>query len=228
MDRPLDEKLRALRDMLPTLVADRAAREVAGALLTDHAITAVREASTDDLAVDADHLTRFVTSRALDELRQADPEMVGWWFGLSRVLGLAERRVNRSAVEAILRSHDGKAQVVFAQVAAHVMATGEALARKVIDVAASESHRSHILRELEDADLVTRFKDGRETFVTLGGVGRDVARSQEPSATEPAPSAAPGDDAVARLRSVAPINTPVADAEQQHRSPASAFTLVAA
>lgn len=224
IDRPLDIKLRELRELLPRLATDESARNAVGSLLTDHVITAVREASTDELAAEADCLTRFVTSSALNDLREVDLELVGWWFGLSQVLGLAERRVDRSAVEAILRSHNGKAGAVFAQIAAHAMSTGEPMARSDLDVEASDSHRSHILRELEDADLVTRFKQGSRTVIELGGVGRDVADSQALLAS-PVRAFEVGSSAVSGFSglSLVPTDTPVAAAQARDQSPATAF-----
>lgn len=100
-------------------------------------------------------------------------EEAGAWSALSDVLLEAARRSDPEAVEMILRSHPLYGQRVLELLAEN---GDRALPRTQLieKLRISQSQLSHLLRDLEEADLIARTRDGgREVMVSLGPVGRE-------------------------------------------------------
>ena len=100
---------------------------------------------------------------------------------------LGEHLTDRAArsdpigVEALLRGHRGKPRQLLELLAA---SQGGSLPRAALaePLETGESHVSHILRALHDAELVHRHQVGREVTVTLSARGRDLVAA--PAQTE--------------------------------------------
>jgi DNA-binding transcriptional ArsR family regulator len=188
----------------------------------DRALTELAQCAHDGtLGLSADELDAVVTEKALREEATRDRaglleaaealhELAAWvggdgdeagrrlqarWEMLGEHLTDRASRSDSIGVEALLRSHGCKPRRLLELLAA---TTDGSLARSEIaaPLAASESHVSHILRALHDADLVFRHQEGREVTVTISARGRALADPDRPTAGSSAPALP---DEVARL-----------------------------
>ena len=146
-----------------------------GALLVERTLHLLRRASRAEILEECLELGKLLIGPAGTALREAHPEIYGAWFGLSRLLAEAARRSDRAAVDSILRSYKGQAQSVLEALAERggPMPRSEVRAR----LGVSESYLSHILRDLDEADLIVRRREeGRDIVLDLGPVGREVVQ----------------------------------------------------
>lgn len=129
------------------------------------------------------------------------------WDVLADLLGDLADALDDDAVPMLLRSHHGKSR----QVLEATSAGGWIPRRDVRDrVEVSDSHLSHILRELVDAGLVHRRRRGREVEIRLTTAGRDAI------GVEPAPDPAP--PSLATVRRLAAGVDPARSAELIRRA----------
>ena len=157
----------------------RAAREANEAtlasltgLLVDRALNFVREGSRDDLLEEALAVSGGISGDAGDALRERDPETFGAWSALDRLLAEAGRRSDPAAVKSILLSGRGKEILELLATEKH-RPVPRAEIRQRLNL--GEAQLSHLLRDLEEADLILRYREegNREVLVELGRVGRE-------------------------------------------------------
>lgn len=145
-------------------------------LLGHRTLFLLREASKDQLLQEAMALDKALAAPAGPALRERSPEAFGAAQELADLLGEAIRRRDRAAVPSILSSRQGHGRKVLERLAS----AGQPVLRSEFrgQLGLSESHLSHLLRELEEADLIRRSRtQGREVVVELGPVGREVVES---------------------------------------------------
>ncbi|MGH9349634.1 MAG: helix-turn-helix transcriptional regulator [Vicinamibacterales bacterium] len=113
-----------------------------------------------------------MASPAGEEVRRRGPELYAEWKALGALLAEAARRSDRPAADSILLSDSGRGRTVLELLAEREGAVPRSVIRERLGL--SESHLSHLLRDLEEADLIERIPAGREVRVALGRVGREV------------------------------------------------------
>ncbi|HEX3131886.1 MAG TPA: winged helix DNA-binding protein [Thermoanaerobaculia bacterium] len=152
--------------------ADPTTLKVATALLFDRALLLLREGSRQEILDEALAVSRGISYEAGSALRKTNPETFGAWSALDKLLGEAARRSDRAAVPSLLRGTHGPA--VLELLAGEGRALPRAVIRKRLDL--GEAHLSHLLRDLEEANLIVRYRPekSKEVFVELGPAGREV------------------------------------------------------
>lgn len=172
-DADFETEIRPLLDALAADPAPEPARRLR-ALLLDRALRLLRTGSRAEIDDEATALERFLASAEGRELLEGSAEVFGGLSALARLLAGAADRADPAAVDSILRNDEGRGQQVLELLARR----GDPVPRKKIkaELGLSESHLSHVLRELEEADLIVRYRQGRgkEVLVKLGLVGREV------------------------------------------------------
>jgi len=171
---------RDLRPYLEALAADPANEALAdmlGALLGHRTIYLLRRGSRIELVDESIELADFLESEAGEGLRDALPELHASWSALEDLLAKAADRSDRDAVDSILLSHRGRGQTVLQLLAEQGRPVRRAEIRLALGEDVSDSLVSHLLRDLEEADLIVRFRPrgSKEVLVELGPVGRDVS-----------------------------------------------------
>lgn len=145
------------------------------AVLLNRALTLLRTGARSEIGDEAYALDRFLASEYGESLRHRGEharEVYGGLGAIARLLTAAAERADGPAVESILRNHRGRGRQVLERLAEHGAAMPRAALRSRL--AMSESHLSHVLRELEEADLIVRYRQGKEVMVDLGFIGREV------------------------------------------------------
>jgi DNA-binding MarR family transcriptional regulator len=180
---PLPLDLSGFRDAPPATVApfvERVAQEpeekalgALTALLMNRLLRLLRQGSRQEILDESLMLNRVLAMEAGAHLRQSRPEVFGGWSALGELLSGAARSTGRAAVPSILSGTRGR------EILELLAGEGQAVARSEIKrrlELTSESHLSHLLRDLEEADLVVRYKParGKEVLVELGPVGRQI------------------------------------------------------
>lgn len=143
--------------------------------LIDRALRALRSGSQQDLLEEAMAVSHGLSGEAGDALRERHPEIHGAWTALDDLLAEAGQRNDRAAVPGILKStgkHGKKVLEILAREGKPV-----ARAQLLTELGIGESHLSHLLHHLEDADLVLRFRSGKAVQVVLGRVGKEFTES---------------------------------------------------
>lgn len=170
--------LRPYFEALSEAPDDEALAEMLGALLLDRILHLLRRGSRLDLVDESVEIAGFVESEAGERLREARPELHASWCAFEELLAEAADRSDRDAVDSILLSHRGRGQKVLEVLAERTEPVRRAEIRQALGEEVSDSLVSHLLRDLEEADLVVRFRPrgSKEVLVELGPVGRDVAR----------------------------------------------------
>lgn len=169
------------RDLIPWI--DRAiaegspsVRSALRGLFVNRSLRVLRGAPRQDLLEEAVLVSAAVSGDAGGLLHAQDAETFGAFFFLQALLGEAGRRSDRAAVAGILRGTRGPAILEL------VAAEGRPVQRSEIRrrLGLGEAQLSHLLRDLEEAELIRRFRPekGKEILVELGPVGREVVRSE--------------------------------------------------
>lgn len=180
VNSPMSEVLPVVEQALQMEASDNDLERV-GSLLFDRTLSLLREASRTEIVNECASLGSFLSSETGRSAERDHPVVYGSWTALSDLLGEAARRSDRAAVESILRSYKGYAREILEIIAQHGSPVSRSEIRSRLEL--SESHLSHILRDLDEADLVVRYRDeGRGILVDLGPVGREmVAQSIVPA-----------------------------------------------
>jgi DNA-binding Lrp family transcriptional regulator len=152
--------------------AEPATLKRATALILVRALRLLREGSREEILDEALAVSRGISGDAGRSLREKNPETFGAWSMLDGILEEAARRSDRAAVPSLLRGTHGPA--VLELLAGEARPLPRAVIRKRLDL--GEAHLSHLLRDLEEADLILRYrpKGSKEVFVELGPAGREV------------------------------------------------------
>lgn len=152
-------------------------------LLLDRALRLLREGSRDEIQEESLLIARGVSGSLGQTLRETSLQAFGAWSALQELLAEAGRRSDRAAVPSILLGNRG--QAILELLAGEGRAVPRSEIRRRLDFA--EAHLSHLLRDLEEADLIVRYRPegAREVQVELGPVGQEVvSRSVLPAWVE--------------------------------------------
>ena len=143
-------------------------------LLLDRALRLLREGSREEILDEALAVSGGVSGEAGVALRQRSPETFGTWEALDDLLAEAARRSDRMAVPSLLRSTQGHGLAILELLAGEGRAVPRAEIRRRLNLA--EAQLSHLLRDLEEADLIARYRPqgSREVVVDLARTGREV------------------------------------------------------
>lgn len=142
-------------------------------VFVDRAIHVLRDGSRRDVLEEALAVSLGISGKVGDLLRERDRETYGAWAALDNLLGEAGRRSDRDAVPSILRNTQGLGLRVLEILAQRE--DGKAPRSRIREeLALTESHLSHLLYNLEEAELVVRVRQGREVVVKLGPVGQEI------------------------------------------------------
>jgi DNA-binding MarR family transcriptional regulator len=144
------------------------------ALLMNRVLRLLRQGSQEDLHEEALMLNRALAIPAGVHLQKDRPEAFGVWKGLGELLSGAARSTSRAAVPSLLRSASGRGQEILELLAGESGPVPRTEIKRRLKLA--ESQLSHLLRDLEEADLVIRYRPEKtkEVLVELGPVGREV------------------------------------------------------
>lgn len=168
---------------LPEILADFAApnpspkeTSLLGWLLVHRGLHLLRVESREQIETEYVAISKFLDSRTAAVVREAQPEAFGAWTFLSDLLGEAAKRSDSAAVNSILLDHQGHGKRVLEVLAEAGQAVSRSALRTALNI--SESHLSHLLRELEEADLICRYRSGREISIELGSTGRAAVQER--------------------------------------------------
>jgi DNA-binding MarR family transcriptional regulator len=173
---------------LKTLSREPEREKMAGvlsALLLDRTLHLLRRGSRRELADECWHLSEFLESKAGEELLKARPDVHGGWGAFADLTSEAAQRCDRAAVDSILLSHRGRGGKLLELLARQ---PDKPVRRAEIRAALQEAEGSevsdplisHLLRDLEEADLIFRYRPegSKEVLVELGPIGREVVKTQ--------------------------------------------------
>jgi len=152
------------------------------ALLKDRTIRLLRTGARTAILDEALGLRRFLHSAKGQQLQENVPLLFGGWTAFADLLSESARRSDAAAAESILKSHPTYGRRVLELLAEQDEAIPRSTIRRRLEIA--ESHLSRMLRDLEEANLIVRYRPdkGREVLVELGAIGKDcVERSILPS-----------------------------------------------
>lgn len=143
-------------------------------LLLDRSLRLLRDGSREEILDEALAVSGGVSGEAGRLLKERSPETFGAWTALDDLLAEAARRSDQAAVPSLLKSTEGRGMAILELLAGEGRAVPRAEIRRRLSLA--EAHLSHLLRDLEEADLIVRHRPqgAREVLVELGPVGRDV------------------------------------------------------
>jgi DNA-binding MarR family transcriptional regulator len=152
--------------------SEAATLKLATAVFSDRTLRLLREGSRQELLDEALAVSQALSGDPGDTLKSRHRETFGAWTALFELLEEAARRSDRAAVPSLLRGTLGPA--VLELLAGEGRPLPRAAIRKRLDL--GEAHLSHLLRDLEEADLILRYrpKGSKEVFVELGPAGREV------------------------------------------------------
>lgn len=148
--------------------------EALTSLLLDRTLQALRQGSRQEILQEAKALNGVLAGSEGEALEQVQPRFHGAWAALGELLSEAARRSDRAAVDSILLGTKGHGRKLLEELARNGAPMSRAKLRERLSL--GESHLSHLLRDLEEADLVVRYRPegGKEVVVELGPVGREV------------------------------------------------------
>jgi hypothetical protein len=146
--------------------------EAVDALILYRTLERLRKSSRDEILQESLNLNEFLTSGEGKTFQSNYSEKHARWSALADLISQAARRSDAAAAHSILSSHPTYGKKLLEILAAnHQPVPRVSLVR---DLEISESQLSHLLRDLEEADIVVRFKQGREVMVDLGTVGTEI------------------------------------------------------
>jgi DNA-binding MarR family transcriptional regulator len=142
-------------------------------LLRNRTLRLLRRGSREEILGESLMLNRFLATEAGERLRQVRAEAFGGWSALGELLSGAARSSDRASVPAILSGSRGRE--ILELLAGERSPLLRSEIKRRLDFT-SESHVSHLLRDLEEADLIVRYRPegSKEVVVELGPVGREV------------------------------------------------------
>ncbi len=173
LDAPMAEIVRVL-EAAGRESTDRVYLERVGSLVVDRTLDLLRGAARSQIIDERVDLDRFLSSDVVGEIKHNHPDVFGGWAALSDLLAEAARRSDPPAADTILKGSQGLGYRLLEFLAERGAPMARAEIRERLNL--SESHLSHLLRDLSEADLVVRDRRGREAMIDLGPVGREVVR----------------------------------------------------
>lgn len=152
------------------------------ALLRNRALRLLRQGSRQEILDEAMMINRFLAVDAGARLRQSQPEAYGRWSALGELLSAASRSTGRAAIPSLLLGTQGHGMALLRLLAAEHGPLPRAEIRRRLGL--GEAHLSHLLRDLEEANLLIRYRPekGKEVLVELGPAAREVVSQPVTSA----------------------------------------------
>lgn len=159
-------------------LVERAAKEaderiltLVTALLVDRALNLAREGSRRELLEEALAVAGGISGECGEALWHRDRKTFGAWTAVNHLLAEAGRRSDPAAVKSILLSGRGRDILELLAREKHRPVPRAEIRQRLI---LGEAQLSHLLRDLEEADLILRYRESgsREVLVELGRVGR--------------------------------------------------------
>jgi len=148
-------------------------------LLLDRTLRLVRQGARDEILDEALAVSSGISGDLGQALLRRSRETFGAWALLDQMLAEAGRRSDRAAVPSILLGSRGRGQAILEFLVGREQPVPRSRIREELKLA--EAQLSHLLRDLEEADLIVRFRPergGREVLVALGPVGRELAAKE--------------------------------------------------
>lgn len=160
--------------------------QVLSALLLDRCLRLLRRGARREIAEEALALSRFLESPPGETLRAVRPELHGSWASFADLLAEAAGRSAPDAIDSILRNHKGRGQQVLELLAEEASPVRRSRLRERLGEI-SESQLSHLLRDLEECELIVRHRPegSKEVFVELGAFGRERVAARPAVAERP-------------------------------------------
>ncbi|MBI5365826.1 MAG: hypothetical protein HZA54_02215 [Planctomycetes bacterium] len=176
LDAPM-ERIAPLLDRASASTPERRLGRLTG-LLIHRTLHLLRRGARSEVADEALTLHRSLAAPSADPLRAAHPQIVGSWNALADLLSEAARRSDPAAVDSILASYPKHGRRLLEILAAGSGAVPRAQIKQKLSI--SESQLSHLLRDLEEADLLVRHRpEGSKTvLVGVGAIGREFVRDR--------------------------------------------------
>ena len=145
------------------------------ALLMNRTLRLLRQGSRQEILDETLMLSRFLALPAGKRLEERHGRTFSGWTALGELLAGAARSTSRAAVPSILKSTQGRGQEILEMLAGESGPVPRSTIKKRLGLA--EAQLSHLLRDLEEADLIIRYRPqgGKVVLVELGPVGREVA-----------------------------------------------------
>jgi DNA-binding MarR family transcriptional regulator len=145
------------------------------AVLRNRALRLIRSGSSSDLSAEAAVLNRYLFSRAGRALQSRDASRHTRIRMIAEMVGEAGQRTDSVFLSAVLSSHTKYARPIVEMLS---RAGSEGLPRKQLlqKLNVEESHLSHILADLQDADVIVKYRrpGKKEVRVGLGPAGREI------------------------------------------------------
>jgi DNA-binding MarR family transcriptional regulator len=148
--------------------------EALDGLISSRTLWLLKDGDRSQLLDEALQLAQVLESAAGTALDTHDPATHGAWCGFRDLMTEAARRSDPLFVNSLLRSTGGRGEAILELLAASPAPVPRPEIRRNLDL--SESHLSHLLRDLEKAELVVRVRaEGRRgVLVKLGRIGSQI------------------------------------------------------
>lgn len=174
----VDARTAEVIDLLSAVAQPPIQKEVVGLandVLVDRSIRLLRTGSRQQLAAEASALYGFLESTEAAQLRATAPVVAAQWQILAELVAAAARKSDEHALEAVFAGLEGLGERLVELLVASGGSSSRARLRERLGL--SESHLSHLLRDLEEADVIVRYRPngGKEVYVALGPAGKSVA-----------------------------------------------------
>lgn len=170
------------------------------ALLRNRVLRLLRQGSRQEILDEAMMINRFLAVEDGARLRQSQPEAYGRWSALGELLSAASRSTGRAAIPSLLLGTQGHGMSLLRLLTAEGGPLPRAEIRRRLGL--GEAHLSHLLRDLEEADLIVRYRPERskEVFVEIGTAAREVLSQPAAASSEPTPAPLPERKRVLKLK----------------------------
>ncbi len=167
-----------VRGDFEALVADprRERVDALDGLLIGRALWLLKVGTRAQALDEALQLARLLSSKVGEVLRGLDPVIHGAWHGYCELLTEGARRSDPVFTDTLLRGTSGHGEKILSILVAADGPVQRALLRKRVGI--SDSNFSHLLRTLEEGDLILRRRVGRTVEIELGPEGREIAEER--------------------------------------------------
>ncbi len=153
-------------------------RGAVASLFENRALGLIRNGSSTQLRDEGAALNRFLYSRMGREFEERDHALSERLKTIADLVARAGQRNDAAFVASVLSSHKKYAQPMIE----FLWRAGEPVPRQTLlrELGIEESHLSHILRDLEDADVIARIRwpGTKEVRISLAPTGRDLVKQQ--------------------------------------------------
>jgi len=149
--------------------------DAAIAMLRNRALRLLRTGSSSDLCNEAEVLNRYLYSRLGRQLQSRSAEVHARLRTIADMLSEASRRVDSVFLSAVLSSHKKYAEKIL-EILSPAGTDGVPRQKLLGELEIEQSHLSHVLADLEDADVIVRYRHPgkKEVRVAIGPAGREL------------------------------------------------------